>query len=74
MWTYRIKVLQLVDLYAVAVTVHDFSYPVVVIPTHKLPTVTSSINPRSPATNTAPKSCDVLVEYTEPVTPRYFIH
>jgi hypothetical protein len=51
------------------VTVHGPSHPVLVIPTQQLPTVTSSVNQRSPATNTAPKSFDVLVEYTDPGPP-----
>ncbi|XP_045025940.1 uncharacterized protein LOC123470163 isoform X3 [Daphnia magna] len=62
------KVLQLVDLYGVAVNEHGVSQPVTVIPTHQLPTVTSSLPPQS--LRTASTSFDLLVEYIEPVTPK----
>ncbi|KAK4028510.1 hypothetical protein OUZ56_017779 [Daphnia magna] len=64
----RSKVLQLVDLYGVAVNEHGVSQPVTVIPTHQLPTVASSLPPQS--LRTASTSFDLLVEYIEPVTPK----
>ncbi|XP_045023078.1 uncharacterized protein LOC123467068 isoform X2 [Daphnia magna] len=69
--TERSKVLQLVDLYGVAVNEHGVSQPVTVIPTHQLPTVTSSLPPQS--LRTASTSFDLLVEYIEPVTPKTVI-
>ncbi|XP_045025938.1 uncharacterized protein LOC123470163 isoform X2 [Daphnia magna] len=68
---HRSKVLQLVDLYGVAVNEHGVSQPVTVIPTHQLPTVTSSLPPQS--LRTASTSFDLLVEYIEPVTPKTVI-
>lgn len=68
---HRSKVLQLVDLYGVAVNEHGVSQPVTVIPTHQLPTVASSLPPQS--LRTASTSFDLLVEYIEPVTPKVFL-
>ncbi|XP_045032126.1 uncharacterized protein LOC123474666 isoform X2 [Daphnia magna] len=67
----RSKVLQLVDLYGVAVNEHGVSQPVTVIPTHQLPTVASSLPPQ--LLRTASTSFDLLVEYIEPVTPKTVI-
>ncbi|KZS04932.1 Uncharacterized protein APZ42_032020, partial [Daphnia magna] len=66
--TERSKVLQLVDLYGIAVNEHGVSQPVAVIPTHQLPTVASSLPPQS--LGTASTSFDLFVEYIEPVTPK----
>jgi hypothetical protein len=70
---HRSKLLQLVDLYGVAINEHGVSKPVVVIPTHQLPTVAPSLPPQSLATNTASTSFDLLVEYIEPGTPKVFL-
>jgi hypothetical protein len=48
---HRSKLLQLVDLYGVAINEHGVSKPVVVIPTHQLPTVAPSLPPQSLATS-----------------------
>ncbi|EFX69974.1 hypothetical protein DAPPUDRAFT_113149 [Daphnia pulex] len=69
----RSKVLQLVDLYNVAINEHGVSQPAVVIPTHQLPTVAPSLPPQSLATNTASTSFDLLVEYIEPGTPKKMV-
>ncbi|KZS10391.1 Uncharacterized protein APZ42_025152 [Daphnia magna] len=65
---HRSKVLQLVNLYGVAVNEHGVSQPVTVIPTHQLLKVASSLPPQS--LRTASTSFDLLVEYIEPVTPK----